>query len=333
MKTVWYAFISECMVLSHCQGAISMFVIGILFYSWLYPVPYFKEVPQKQQVVVIDQDNSTTSRLLLRHIGATEGVKLKHADNIARAMEDLRAGRVSGMLIMPSGMERDVLLGKDVTVPLFCDAAHLLSYRLVLQGVRQATEIISAGIRSVKLEKAGMPNDAALQLMHRGRPDIRLLYNASGNYGLNTVPPVLILIMQQILIVGCSMLEVRRRSLFFLHKELSQDQYSSLGRLMVPSAVSMLIATYYLRLLPSLDDLVFIPHFLDALLFLFPFFLACSSLGYLMGCFFRKEETILQYILPCSLPMLFMSGFVWPSESMPDFFSGSRGDNPFNVSH
>ena len=46
MKKILESFCAECAVLAASRGARSIFIVGILFYSLLYPSPYFYEVPQ-----------------------------------------------------------------------------------------------------------------------------------------------------------------------------------------------------------------------------------------------------------------------------------------------
>ena len=66
MKKILESFCAECAVLAASRGARSIFVVGILFYSLLYPSPYFYEVPQDLPFFAVDQDGSTSSRQLLR---------------------------------------------------------------------------------------------------------------------------------------------------------------------------------------------------------------------------------------------------------------------------
>ncbi len=316
MKSFIHAFCHECAIFMHSKGALSMFIIGILFYSWLYPTPYAYEIPQKLPVMAVDKDNSTSSRSLLRIINSTEGISLNRTDDIPSSINVLRSGKCAGLIVIPQDFERNLLTCHGQNILLYCDAAHLLLYRMVLQGVRQSVENFGAGVRILQLEKKGIPESIALQLQKRGRPDLRLLYNPAGNYGRNTVPPVFILILQQILISGCAMLEVSRKT----NHIKEEDVAWFLGRMFLPLCLSIIFSVYYLRILVNQYDLIYESSFGDILVFLLPFFLACSALGNFIGRFFCKESHILPIVLPLSLPMLFLSGFVWPMEAMPQFF-------------
>ncbi len=315
LKGLSGGFVSECRVLIHCEAALMLFFAGIIFYSLLYPSAYLHEVPQKLPFYAVDQDHSTSSRLLMRQIGATEGIRLLRNDDLAQSMQGLRDGAVSGVLVVPDDFERKLLSGTSQSIPLYTDASHLLLYRMVLQGVRQVSEQLGAGTRMVTLEKRGMPPEAALSLQTRGRADGRLLYNPMGNYAINTVPPVFVLIIQQILFVGTGMLEVRRRRMGVP----DQGVRWLCGRLLAPAFLAVIFAFYYFWILAKIDDLLPARRFFDVLLFLFPFFLTAAAVGNLAGRFFRHEPLLLTFVLPISIPILFTSGFVWPQEAMPDF--------------
>ena len=49
---------------------------GVLFYAILYPLPYLNQVPTEQQLVVVDHDNSSLSRQLIRHADASAKIQV-----------------------------------------------------------------------------------------------------------------------------------------------------------------------------------------------------------------------------------------------------------------
>lgn len=96
MRRVLESFCAECAVLAASRGARSIFIVGILFYSLLYPSPYFYEVPQDLPFFAVDQDGSTSSRQLLRSLDATEGIRLHRYADLGQAFADLRSGAMMG---------------------------------------------------------------------------------------------------------------------------------------------------------------------------------------------------------------------------------------------
>lgn len=171
MRRVLESFGAECAVLAASRGARSIFIVGILFYSLLYPSPYFYEVPQDLPFFAVDQDGSTSSRQLLRSLDATEGIRLHRYADLGQAFADLRSGAMMGGIAIPRDFERGLLRGQETAVPFYSEAAHLLSYGMLVQGGRLATENLGAGARVERLRKQGVPESAALALQVRGRID------------------------------------------------------------------------------------------------------------------------------------------------------------------
>ncbi len=298
------------------KAARTVMIGGVIFYSLLYPLPFHNELPQKLPLLVVDQARSDLSRQLMRMIDATEGVRIAAVtDSSQLALESMKSGDSYAVLIIPSDFSRNILRSGKTILPLYCDANYLLSYRLAFTGVRLAAENLGAGVRVERYQKAGMPQLSALSLQVRGQASIFTLYNPAGNYFLNTVPAVFVVILQQIMIIGCAMITGKIWSETGMGNR--RGPCATSGRILFSCCLFFLHAFYYFWLLPIFYDVPRPESFGTLLLFFFPFFLAASSLGCFFGRLLKTPEMIFIGILPCALPMLFLSGAVWPPESMP----------------
>lgn len=76
---------------------------GVLFYSFLYPLPYAKQLPREQTVVVVDLDGSGLSRRLIRMVNATPQVDIvSRAYSLAQAKEQMIQNKLAGILVIPA---------------------------------------------------------------------------------------------------------------------------------------------------------------------------------------------------------------------------------------
>lgn len=316
LKRIVEGFISECHSLALCPSAVMLFIAGVLFYSILYPSPYINELPQKLPFAAVDQDESALSRSLLRAVDTTEGIKLIKYPEIESARDEMKSAKVSGILVIPKDFEKNILSGHSQSIPLYTDASHLLIYRSVLTGVQTTTENFAALSRASMLMKYGVSHSAAVSLQTTGRADVRIMYNSVGNYLLNTVPPVFVLILQQILMAGCALIEVTRRQA----KISEGGVFFMFGRSLLPACLGVIFALYYFCILAYADDLYRPADFGSILLFLLPFFMASGLCGHLIGRFVRSHSLVLTVVLPISIPCLFLSGAIWPAENMGIFF-------------
>lgn len=323
MNTVCRAFADEFQTLIHSIAGLTVLVMGVFFYSLLYPQPYLHQVPQKLPLLVVDRDRTTTSRTLLRLIDSTEGARVAAVYNDApSALADLRDGKGQAALIIPDDFERNVLRGSPSVLPIYLDAGYLLPYRVMYKGLKLAVENMGAGVRVQQFQAKGMPEQPALALQVRGQFDVRTLYNPAGSYALSIIPAVFVLILQQTLLIGSAILAARlyRPDRTAGSGPTGQDASSArylFGRLLFLTCLYVLYAVYYTWLLPVLYDLPRAHATGDVLLFLLPFFLACGAAGTAFARLAGKPEYVLMAALPCSMPFLFLSGVAWPAEAMP----------------
>ena len=105
MKKILESFCAECAVLAASRGARSIFIVGILFYSLLYPSPYFYEVPQDLPFFAVDQDGSTSSRQLLRSL---EGAGVERLTYVV--MTHPHADHAGGMAAVLEAFPTDTLI-------------------------------------------------------------------------------------------------------------------------------------------------------------------------------------------------------------------------------
>ena len=102
---------------------------GVLFYSVLYPLPYLNQVPTEQILVVIDHDGSSLSRRLIRHADASPKITVSgQVSSIDMAQNWIESGRANGLLVIPHGFRKDLMLGRGATLSYGGDANYFLIY-------------------------------------------------------------------------------------------------------------------------------------------------------------------------------------------------------------
>ena len=95
-------------------GVLIIMGAAIVFYSFVYPLPYAREVLNQVPLTVIDKDNSALSRQLVRMVDASEMLRVEgHSRNLDRAQKEIGSGRYSAALVIPQGFEKDLLQGRQ----------------------------------------------------------------------------------------------------------------------------------------------------------------------------------------------------------------------------
>lgn len=327
MRTFFQAVREEFGRIFSDRGALLLLVAAVVFYSFVYPLPYRPQVPKEMPIVAVDLDRSASSRRLIRMADATELVEVrKRTTEIRLAEREVREGRAAGILIVPEEFERKLLRVERPTVEILADAAYILVYRQVLTGLVQAAATLSAGVEIRKLRVVGVPQAAA-----RARRDPlplvqRPLFNPSTGYATYVVPAVLLLILQQTLLIGIGLLAGTARERGEEPTWSAQDGENEcpwsrccvvLGRAAAYFSLSFVHCIFYFGILTRLYRFPHRGEPLALLLFLVPFLLSVVLLGLALSSLFKHRETAMQTLLFTSLPAVFLAGFSWPQEAIP----------------
>ena len=84
---------------------------------------------------VVDQDHSTASRQLIRQLDATSKIAIETYDSLEQAQRDLSWRKLFAVIIMPVDLEKKILSGQNIVVPVYGDATNRLANGQIQQDV------------------------------------------------------------------------------------------------------------------------------------------------------------------------------------------------------
>ena len=325
MRALWREAVAEARRVARDPGALLVLAGAVVLYSVFYPIPYLPQVLREVPVAVVDLDRTPLSRQLVRMADAHALLRVaQRPPSLHEAEQLVLAGTAGGVLVVPQGFERSVLLRQRARVGVFADASYFLVYRQVATGFLETVGTLSAGIEIQRLRARGATREAALARREPVSLLVRPLYNPSEGYASYVVPAVLVLILQQTLLIGIGL--------------LGGTAAEQAGAPSAPSAVAPLTrlvgrALFYLVLYSLYAVLVFSVAYRlygfpersqrgELAAFALPFLLACIFLALAMARLFRRRETAMQVLLFSSLPAVFLAGFAWPLEAVPAWLRG-----------
>ncbi|MGP5101890.1 MULTISPECIES: ABC transporter permease [Psychrobacter] len=297
------------------KGIVLMLIIAPIIYGFFYPWPYSSEVVNHVPVGIIDKDNSDLSRTIVRYASASPQLDTRRFLDEQSAKEAIWADEIAGYMVIPSGLEQNVLSGKAASVSVLGNGGYFLLNKNVQMGFLKAVSTVSAGVKIKKSVAQGAYAPTAAQNAQAVPLQIVPLYNQTEGYGAYVVPAVSIIILQQTLLMATAMLigtwyEQRRH----------QTSISGwLGRITALSTLSFLIGCFYYGWAFELHHYPRGQNMLGSLLFLLLFCPAVATLGCLLGLWFRQRERSMQILIFSSLPMFFVSGYPWPADQLPTF--------------
>ena len=291
---------------------------GVLFYSVLYPLPYLHQVPTDQQIVVVDLDHSSLSRKLIRQADASPKISvIGQVGSISEAKVWIETGRAHGLLVIPYAFRRDLLLGKGVTLSYGGDASYFLIYSAVVEG------LVTVGMDAGKqvqllglLAKGEAPEQADLSL-NSVKINSVPAFNPSLGYTPYVVPGLFLLILHQTLLIGTGILGAGQWRNKGYWQQLSPLKLIC-GRICAFMLIYTVFTSFYVGFCFYWYQVSIQASLGLVALFLLPFLLATSAAGIALSCLFVRRDLPTQVLLLASMPIMFVSGFVWPLTLIPE---------------
>ena len=304
-------------------GVLLFFIALPLAYPVVYTLIYNPEVIRKLPVAVVDESMTVASRDFIRKASASPSIEIyARCPNMADAKELMAEGKVFGIMQIPGDYAKKLGNGEQAHVEFYAEMSLLLRYRTFVAALTDLQiEMISA-VTGEKLQMAGLQSlagDASAPI----KSESNFLGDTEQGFASFVIPGIVILILQQSMIVGITLLggtsrERRRRNGGIDPEEVQGVSASATvwGKALCYTVFYFPMTIYILRFIPEMFNL---PHYgdpADYYLFIFPLLLASAFLGLTLNYFMKQRESAFIIIVFTSVIFLFLSGLTWPRYAM-----------------
>ena len=307
------AFAAEWQRVLRTRGAFILFVMAPLIYGVYYPQPYLNQILRKIPIVVVDNDLSDLSRNIVQTLDASGAVKVvARAKTLADAHAVLDRGDAFAVVGIPPQTEHDVLKGTTVHLPVYADATYFFLFRTLSNGIAVAINTLSAELAAGGARTDGSFVKAARATSSPADVLLQPIFNPVGGYASYVVPAAFVLILQQTLLIGASLLTIIALA------EGAGGAFSSvLGRGVAHLTIYLPALALYFIVLPRFYGFSTLGQPVQLFALASVFGLATSFMGQAAGAWFTRPETPTLVFLATSLPQFFLAGFSWPREAIP----------------
>lgn len=319
---IWYREIGN---IFRDKGIMIFILFVPLAYPLLYSYVYTDEVVRDVPVAVVDESNSPLSRDILRKMDASPDLKIEtYCPDMKEAEELIRRQKVYGIVRIPASFTNDLAHGRQVPIGLYCDMASMLYYKALLVTVTNVSLEVNKDIKVDYYVTGTTDRQDEINKLPIDY-DYVALYNPQSGFAAFLIPPVLMLIIQQTLLlgIGMSMGNSRERhngSVIPFHPWYKNPVHIVIGKALPYFMLYMVLAIYMFTVVTDMFTLPKLGHYETFVAFVIPYILACIFLAMVISTFiYRREDSILLLVF-LSVPMLFLSGLSWPAPSMPLFW-------------
>lgn len=315
----------------------SLIMVGAIFlYSLFYTIPFANNALRNVPIGVVDNDNTSFSQKFIRDLNATEYIEvIETPKDIEDAKSEYYKNKIRAFVLIPKDFERDIKRGNPSFVSSYTDSAYLIIYKNIATAVATVAGETGAKIEVGTLMKKGTPKEVAKSLVNPVEFVQNPLYNPIGSYQNYIYPLILIMILQQTMLIGVSMLNATLRERISGFKERGENgnwkltklnainPYSNnpieivIGKSLAYVLLYFIYALIFFLIFPTFVTYDMTYNLIPMFLILVPFLFASAFLGISLVYFCKKREISFFIMIVSSVPLIFLPGFVWPRESIP----------------
>ena len=295
-------------------------VLGNVGYGFLYNLLYNTNVYKEAPIAIVDMSQSDLSRHFIDYINATQEVKVvAKTQNFHEAKRMLIEREIVGFLYIPSELKTEIMKGNQVQCVVYGSTLSFLDYLNIYEAVNFASLDINSELIPEMIESLNMidilflANDKAVDIVSEP------LYNTSEGYGTYLIPPVMVIIIFQTLMITVAMRcgsEVTESPSHRVTK-FYDSMKIVLGKAFTNVMIYSVFSVFFLGLLPLIFHLPHLGDSLDIIVMMIPYLFASVFFCLSLSPFYTDSDMPLFIIVFMSVPLVFLSGISYPLELMP----------------
>ena len=320
-------FVHELKQIFSDGGVLIIFLVGGLGYPIVYSIVYSGDVLNDTPVAVVDMADCAESRRYIREVDATRELNVaSRCMSMAEARQLLAQRKVNGILYFPEDFGRRMARGETATLSVYADMSSFLYYRNILMGTEFVMLHELKGVQIERYREAGMTEAQAAVASSPIRYEENNPYNRTFAYNIFFLSAALMLVIQQTMFYGMSLLagtmREQNRSFALLPSSLHGRGMGRVvwGRGMAYGLVYLIVGMYVAFLVPSIPGLPQRGSYWDILTLLLFFIVACVFFCMTWSTFITRRESVFLLLLWVSPVALFLTGCSWPVTAFPPFW-------------
>ena len=326
-KDFWGICCHEWKLIAHDGGVLIIFTIGALGYPLLYNLMYYNGVLENVAVAVVDDANCAESRRYIREVDATRELEIAcHCATMEEAEQLFQQRKVNGIIYFPKDFGQKLARMETATLSIYADMSSFLYYKNLMMG---ANFVMLHEIGKIQIERyasAGFTEEQSMQLVSAIPYEENNPYNRTFSYTIFFLSAALLMVVQQTMFYGMSMLAGTQREEHHSFARLPSQLEGAginrvvLGRGFAYGLLYVAIGMYIAFIVPALFDFPQRGSFWDILVLLLFFITDCVFFCSTWSSFITRRETVFILLLVMSPVAMFLTSFSWPTTSFPFFW-------------
>lgn len=323
----WNIFCHELKQIFSDGGVLLIFFVAGLAYPLLYNVVYLNGIVNDTPVAVVDDADCAESRRFIREVDATREISIAaKCINMAEARKMMEDRKVNAIIYFPRDFGRKLAGMETATLSLYCDMSSFMYYKNAMIGTNFVMLHEIGQIQMERYSLAGMTDQEVSQTVTPLGYEDNNPYNRASDYSFFLISAILMIIIQQTLFYGMSLLvgtqREKNRSFASLPDKLSGNGVVRvvLGRGGAYWLLYLGIGMYIAFIVPAIFGIPQRGSFGEVLALLLFFVTDCVFFAMSWSTLITRRESVFLLFLAISPICLFLTGCSWPTVAFPKFW-------------
>lgn len=185
IRRIYHIGLRECGILS--RNPIYLFcmvvfpIVVIFFFTSLMNGGQPVEMP----VGVVDQDNTSVSRNMIRNLDAFQATHvIAHYPNMNEAREAIQKNEIYAFLLIPKGTTNGLLSSRQPKISFYYSSVALLAGNTLFKDLKTISTLASASVGMTKLSALGKTSTEIRTFLQPIAVDLHMINNPWANYNI-----------------------------------------------------------------------------------------------------------------------------------------------------
>lgn len=297
---------------------------GNVGYGILYNYMYNPNIVKKSTIAVVDMSHSKISSTFIQHLDATEQVNVEYVlSDYAEGEKLVKERKIAGFLYIPKSFSLLGIEDNRSNIMAYGSTLSFLDFLMLQEATTYTLLDFNDMLRPLYVMQLSDKQKFAIANMQRIQVVPTVMYNPTEGYGTYLMPPVMIIILFQTLLICISSScgnEVETK-LLHINKIYPHIQCKGsttvMGKVVAYTTIYFVFSFFLLGLLPSVFNLPNIGNATTIMALVVPFLFSSSCFALCFLPLYNNSEKPLLFIVFMSIILLFFSGISYPLELMP----------------
>lgn len=278
-------------------------------------------LPVKVPTAVVDLDNSSLSRQIIRDLGASEFIDITdYLDNYHEALDAVRRGDIFGFFIIPNEFEKNAIATNSPTITYYCNMAYFIPGTLSFKGFMTIAVSTTGSMAKMQLVSTGIDSNATGALIQPLVVQDHPMGNPWSNYSIylcNSFAPAVLALLIMLTTVFSICEEIKRgTSVEWLAKAHGSIIIALVGKLLPHTLIFSIVGISMQSLLYGYNHYPLNCPIWVMIVAMVLFIIACQAFALFVSCILPNLRLALSVVSLIGVLSFSITGFSFPTENM-----------------